>query len=150
MKWFRIFFILIILLISSRAAAQESGFGAGVILGEPTGLSFKSWLSSQTAVDFGLAWSFGHEDSFHLHGDYLIHNFNLFKTKKGKLLFYYGIGGRLKAQKKNRVGIRIPVGISYLIEKAPLDIFFELAPLLDLAPATEFGLNAGLGIRYYF
>jgi len=150
MKWLRIFFILMILLISSRAVAQESGFGAGVILGEPTGLSFKSWINSQTAVDFGLAWSFGREDSFHFHGDYLIHNFNLFKAEKGKLILYYGIGGRLKAEKKNRVGIRIPVGLVYLVEKAPLDIFFELAPLLDLAPATEFGFNAGLGIRYYF
>ncbi|MFQ5722205.1 MAG: hypothetical protein ACE5GI_06915 [Candidatus Aminicenantales bacterium] len=150
MKYLRIFFILIILLISSRAAAQERGFGAGIILGEPTGLSFKSWISSKTAVDFGLAWSFGREDSFHLHGDYLIHNFKLLKAEKGKLVLYYGIGGRLKAEKKNRVGIRIPVGLVYLIEKAPLDIFFELAPLLDLAPATEVGFNAGLGIRYYF
>ena len=32
-------------------AAQDSGFGAGVIFGEPTGLSLKSWMSSKTAVD---------------------------------------------------------------------------------------------------
>lgn len=143
-------FILAVLFLSSPALAQESGFGAGIILGEPTGLSFKYWVSSRTGLDFGAAWSFGREDSFHLHGDFLIHNFNLFKVKKGKLSLYYGIGGRIKVENRNRIGVRIPVGIVYLIKKAPIDIFFELAPLLDLAPATEFGLNGGVGLRYYF
>lgn len=130
--------------------AQDKGFGLGIILGEPTGLSLKNWVGSKTALDFAVAWSFVNSDSLHLHADYLIHNFGLFKVKKGTLILYYGIGGRVKTEKKSRVGVRIPIGINYILEKAPLDIFLELAPLFDLIPNTDFGITGGIGIRYYF
>jgi hypothetical protein len=145
-----IIFILVAGFFPSAAVSQESGFGLGIILGEPTGISFKNWVGRRAAIDGGLAWSFGNDDSLHLHADYLVHNFDLFKVEKGKLILYYGIGGRVKTEKKSRIGVRIPVGISYIFEKAPLDIFLELAPLLDLVPSTEFGLTCGIGIRYYF
>jgi len=141
---------LAVFLSLNSATAQESGFGIGIILGEPTGISLKNWLGANTALDFGIAWSFTNNGSLHLHADYIIHNFNLFQVKKGKLSLYYGIGGRFKSEKKERFGVRAPVGLCYVPEKAPLDIFLEIAPLLDLAPATEFGLTGGIGIRYYF
>ncbi|MEA2005125.1 MAG: hypothetical protein U9O50_02510 [Acidobacteriota bacterium] len=131
-------------------SAQGKGIGLGVILGEPTGLSFKAWTGDKTAIDGAAAWSFGNENSWHFHADYLFHTRNFLKAKKGNLLFYYGIGGRIKTEKKSRVGIRFPIGFSYLFEKAPFDIFFELGPLLDLVPSTEFGITGGIGIRYYF
>jgi len=144
------FLILIFLIILNPASAEELDFGAGIIFGEPTGINFKKWIGSTTAIDGGIAWSFMKEGSFHLHIDYLFHNFNLFKKNKGKLPFYYGIGCRIKMDKKSRLGIRIPIGVSYIFEKVPLDVFFELGPLLDLIPATEFGITVGIGIRYYF
>lgn len=145
-----IIFVFSILFFSTKATAQESGFGAGVILGEPTGISLKNWLGSSTALDFGIAWSFTKGGSLHLHVDYLVHNFGLFEVEKGKLALYYGIGGRFKSKRRERFGVRVPVGLCYIPEKAPIDIFLEIAPLLDLAPATEFGLTGGMGIRYYF
>ena len=50
----------------------------------------------------------------------------------------------------SRIGIRIPVGLAYLVESEPLDVFVEIVPLLDLAPDTEFDLNASVGARYFF
>ena len=151
MKRFVFILAFISLFLSSSAAAQERGFGIGVILGEPTGFSLKGWTSNNTAVDFGVAWSFVDEGSLHFHADYLVHNFNLFKPKRGKLLFYYGVGGRVKIRDNgDRVGIRVPVGLSYIPEGTSLDIFFEVAPVLDVAPKTEFEFTAGIGIRYYF
>ena len=144
-----VIFMLLAAFSSGNVAAQDSGFGLGIILGEPTGISFKNWIGSSTAIDGGIAWSFSNNNSLHLHMDYLVHNFNIFKAKKGKLALYYGIGGRIMTE-KSRVGIRIPVGINYIFGDAPLDIFFELAPVLDLVPSTEFGLTGGIGIRYYF
>ncbi|MBE0460536.1 MAG: hypothetical protein IBX60_02745 [Candidatus Aminicenantes bacterium] len=138
------------LLLPNLTYAQEKGIGFGVILGEPTGVSFKGWTGYKTAIDGAAAWSFGNESSWHFHADYLFHNRNFLKTKKGNLLVYYGIGGRIKGEKKSRVGLRFPIGFSYLFEKAPFDIFFELGPLLDLVPSTEFGITGGIGIRYYF
>lgn len=142
--------VFVILVFSGMASAQDHGFGLGIIVGEPTGVSLKTWTGSRTALDFAVAWSFGRHDALHLHADYLFHNFNLFKVEKGDLVLYYGVGGRVKAVEKTRVGVRIPIGISYLFGKDPLEIFFELGPILDLAPATDFTMTGGIGIRYFF
>lgn len=145
-----IIFMLLIAFLSSNVSAQEKGFGLGIILGEPTGISFKNWLGSKTAIDGGIAWSFSKDESLHIHLDYLIHNFNIFEVKNNNLALYYGIGGRVKAEEESRVGVRIPVGINYLFRDIPLDVFFELVPVLDLMPSTDFDLTGGVGIRYFF
>jgi hypothetical protein len=145
-----VFMVFSILWLAAPAQAQRRGFGLGVILGEPTGLSLKSWTGRTTAIDAAAAWSFGREDSLHFHVDYLVHDFNLLKTSKGRLPVYYGIGGRIKLEDKTRIGVRFPVGVSYIFEDAPLDLFAELGPILDLAPRTEFTLSASIGLRYYF
>lgn len=137
--------------IPSLSLSQEKGFGLGIILGEPTGVSMKGWLSSTTALDAGLAWSFARETSFHFHVDYLIHDYNVFTTRE-KIPLYYGIGGRIKAGRSHdgRLGIRMVGGVAYVFPKVPIDVFLEVAPILDLSPSTDFYLNAGLGARFYF
>lgn len=142
--------LIIILMITTSLAAQNSGLGVGVIVGEPTGLSFKYWTGESTAYDGAVAWSFGKEDALHLHTDILFHNPHLIEVSKGSLPVYYGIGAKLKLEDKSKLGVRIPVGIAYQFAKAPFDIFLEIVPLLDLAPATDFGLNGAIGVRYYF
>jgi hypothetical protein len=142
-----------------RARAQERGTGLGIIVGEPTGISLKSWLGKSTAFDAALAWSFDGNDFIQVHGDYLTHNFTLLTVEKGRLPFYYGIGGHIKFfntegkksdDTRTRLGVRIPLGLAYLFEKTTLDIFVEVAPVLNLVPETEFELGAALGIRYFF
>lgn len=139
-----------ILIFPVFSTAQDSGFGLGIVVGEPTGVSFKNWLGGRSAIDFAVAWSFGKEDALHVHVDYLFHNFGLFNVEKGDLVLYYGVGGRIKAEEKSRVGVRIPIGVSYIFEKDPLEIFFELGPILDLSPSTTFWITGGIGIRYFF
>ena len=135
----------------SSSRSQDHGFGAGVVIGEPTGISLKGWLSPTTAIDAGIAWSLVHETSFHIHADYLIHAFNVFETKE-KMPLYYGIGGRIKTAPHGdaRLGVRMVVGVEYMVRNAPIDLFLEMAPILDLAPATELQVNAGLGARFWF
>lgn len=146
-----VIFILVVLFSCGTAIAQEKGLGLGIIVGEPTGVSFKKWTTDTTAIDGAAAWSFSKKDVLYLHVDYVVHNFGLFKVEKGKPPLYYGIGGRIKIIKdKTTVAVRIPVGINYIFEQAPLDIFFEFVPLLDLVPSTDFGLKGAIGIRYYF
>ena len=55
----------------SHKLAGESPFGLGVMIGEPTGISGKYWLSPANAIDFAVAWSFANDANFHLHTDYL-------------------------------------------------------------------------------
>lgn len=142
--------LIIGLLITTSLAAQNSGLGAGIILGEPTGLCFKYWTGKSTAFDGAAAWSFGKKDALHLHADMLFHNSDLIKVSQGSLPVYYGIGARIRLEDKSKMGVRIPMGITYQFAKAPFDVFLEIVPLLDLAPATDFGLNGAIGVRYYF
>ncbi len=130
--------------------AQDQNFGLGFMLGEPTGISFKKWTGSKTAIDGAVAWSFSGQNSLHLHADYLVHRFDLIKVEKGRLPLYFGIGARLKLGDPTRFGVRIPVGVCYIFEEASLDIFFELVPIFDLAPATDFDIAGSIGVRYYF
>jgi hypothetical protein len=148
--------ILSVLLLACAAArppaaiAQEKGFGLGVILGEPTGFSFKGWIDQKSAIDAGLAWSFMYETSFHVHVDYIIHTDAL--TKRSDMPFYYGIGGRIKTggTGDDRIGVRIVGGLAYYIPDTPIDVFVEIAPILDIAPSTELQVNGGIGARYFF
>ena len=145
-------FLLAALTICTAVSAQDSGFGIGVIVGEPTGLSLKAWVTGSAAIDGAAAWSLRGNSSLHLHADYLHHNFGLFSLQTGRLPLYYGIGGRIRFREDDdhMIGFRIPVGIDYLFANAPLDVFLEVVPLLDLVPETDFDINGGAGIRYFF
>ena len=150
MKKIKYTVILFTILFLSAANAQSKGIGLGLIVGEPTGISFKYWTGSTTAVDAALAWSFIDEGAFHIHGDYIFHNFTLITIPEGKLPFYYGIGARIKTANDTKLGVRVPLGLAYLFNSAPIDIFLEIVPILDLTPKTDFAINAALGTRYYF
>jgi len=148
--------VLLALLTTAAVAAEPSGLGFGIIVGEPTGLSAKAWLSGNAAVDAAAGWSTRHE-YVHLHADFLLHDFGLFEVDPGDLPLYYGIGGRLVLAGSDNddkdemtVGLRVPVGVSYLFDTAPFDLFLEVVPLLNLLPETEFDMNGAVGVRYYF
>ena len=143
--------LLLVIFLSAgplQAQAQDKKLGLGIILGEPTGVIAKYWTGNRTAFDIAGSWSFSGENAFHLHADYLLHSF--IKVETGKLAFYYGIGARLNLQDDARFGIKIPLGLSYMLPNAPLDIFFEISPVMDLIPDTELKLLGFVGIRYYF
>jgi hypothetical protein len=129
---------------------QDSILGLGVVLGEPTGISLKKWVGDIIAINGAAAWSFGRKDAFQIHADFLFHKFGLFEVGEGKLPLYYGIGTRVKFETDSKVGARIPVGVNYIFENEPLDIFLEIVPILDLAPSTKFDLNGAIGIRFFF
>ncbi len=143
---------LIMLAISTDSHARKDGFGLGVIIGEPTGPTFKVWTGPKTAIDGAVAWSLDGNEDIHLHMDYLIHDFSIAKVDKGRFPLYYGIGGRIRFHDRNQddqIGVRIPVGMAYLFPNSPLELFFEVVPIVDLAPSTELDFNGGAGIRFY-
>jgi len=143
--------LLLTLFFCTITEAQDRDFGIGIIIGEPTGFSFKKWSSGTTAVDGAIGWSFGQESRLHLRGDYLVHNFDLFQVETDKVAPYYGVGGRIKiVGDETRIGVRFPLGINYIFQKVPLDIFVESAAVLDMGPRTRFEFNAAVGIRYSF
>jgi hypothetical protein len=155
--------MLFAFLLMAGTASGGQGIGLGVILGEPTGVSFKAWIDNRTAIDAAAAWSFSENDSFQFHTDYLIHPFDMPKPPevRGAVSFYFGIGGRVKLKDSDSgrnsrnenddlLGIRFPVGFSHLMAEAPIEFFAELVPVLDVVPDTDADLNAAIGARYYF
>lgn len=145
--------------VIGASQAGAGGFGAGIMVGEPTGLTFKQWMQHSRAVDFAAAWSFADETAVHMHMDYLYHVPGPPEIDIPGLLFHFGVGGRIKLveddddkddEADNRLGVRLPLGLDYLFARSHLELYFEVAPLLDLAPSTDLRVNGGVGLRYYF
>lgn len=140
---------------SFNATAQDrgSGLGAGIILGEPTGLSAQKWMSDRSALAAAAAWSFSGSNVLHIHVDYQLHNYDLITVEQGIMSFYWGIGGRIVLREGDRdsiLGARVPLGLNYHIEGSRLAAFVEAVPKINLIPSTGFDVGAGLGIRYFF
>ena len=142
---YRLQILVVFLVISLSATYAQGNFGIGVILGEPTGLSAKLYTGSNNAFDFAAAWSFKGNGNLLLQADYVWHS-----SLARELALYYGIGGRVIFQNDPLVGVRIPIGLDYRFSSAPIDIFVELVPILDLIPSTNFNLGGGIGIRFWF
>ncbi|MFY0683512.1 MAG: hypothetical protein JXR20_03105 [Balneola sp.] len=142
-------FIGVTTLFSSISAQQKgNNFGIGFMVGEPTGVSIKKWVTDNSAFDIGAAWSLSDKnEALHLHADFLQHNwFN----DQPNLAFYYGIGARTILDSDPKFGVRVPFGLNYVFEHIPFDAFVEAVPIFDLAPDTEFAGNGAFGMRFYF
>ncbi|MBN2071111.1 MAG: hypothetical protein JW814_06590 [Candidatus Krumholzibacteriota bacterium] len=149
--------VSMICLYAGKAAAESSRhrFSGdtrefGIILGEPTGLTYKEWTGSSTAFDLGVAWSFRREGHIHIHADYLFHNFLFFEVEGDRMPYYIGFGARVRIEDDPRAGARFVIGAEYYHNEVPLGFFFELAPIFDLIPETEFDMNGGVGVRVVF
>jgi hypothetical protein len=154
---------LCLFLAVQGSVAQERKFGLGLIIGEPTGISAKLWTSSVNAFDFGLGWSIGGDrignykgtydggSRIHFHMDYLWHSFDAIHSSE-RFPLYYGFGGRINsgAGYDASLAIRGVFGIAWLPHNTPIDVFLELVPSLQLTSTTGFGIDAGIGARYFF
>jgi hypothetical protein len=144
--------VIFLLSLVSITKSQNKGFGAGILIGEPTGLSGKYWLDESRALDFGLAYSFVHtHPAFSLHSDVIFHDSDIIKSQF-RLPVYYGFGIRIHFSNKdgNTFGARGVMGIAWLLDNEALDIFFEIAPVFNLFPETSLQLDFSIGSRYYF
>lgn len=142
-----LFVIGLSFLNNAQAQYRSGSTELGVILGEPTGVSIQVWQSGTRAIDGALAWSFGRDDKIHVHADYLKHD--QLSVDRGSLTFYYGIGARAILTDDARFGPRFPIGLHYVIPDSRFSLFFEVAPIFDLVPATDFDVNGGIGVRYF-
>ncbi len=162
------YFLVVVLFLTAvftaqKLEAQNKKFGLGVIVGEPTGLSAKLWLSHVNALVFGLGWSVegyrvnGFDPDYDrvtrigFHVDYIWHSYDAIAAN-GQFPLYYGIGGRINTGPPyaGTFAVRGVLGIEWLPHSTPLDIFLEIVPTLQLVSSTGFGLDAGFGARYFF
>lgn len=137
-------------------------FGLGIMIGQPTGLSGKYYLGGSTAIDFGIAnyYRYRYEYAFHLHADFLWHPLVLVDADAFQLPLHFGVGARILDhgdreyfEDNTHLGVRVPVGLTFYFKNVPLDIFVEIAYVLDIVSDDRHSysdFNSNLGIRYYF
>lgn len=135
--------LLIILILPVTVFADQ---GIGIVLGEPTGITFKS-----ESLVIGLGWSFATNDNqIDTTLDWWLINENLTDI----LDWYLGAGAKIRINLNQNtdifnIGFRVPVGIQWWASNE-IEIFGEIAPGLLLFPSTSFDISAGIGLRYYF
>jgi len=147
---------------SPASAEDEKGaLGVGLILGEPTGISAKLYLSDDTAVDAAAGGAFI-GGGVQAHADFLWHPWVLTNEDTFVMPAYFGLGARVLDHDRSgadddfHMGVRLVGGILFDFRTVPLDVFVELAIVGEWASADDdhggFGpaINLGLGGRYYF
>jgi len=145
--------VVMIIFCSQMIFAQNKIFGLGVFAGQPSGITAKYWLSAKgsSALEFGLAYSLTVDNYFYFSASFLEHFFGIIPASSGQIPLFLGIGFETALYGDGMgLGIRIPFGVSYIFGKIPLDIYFEVAPVLYLFPSTSYGTEICIGIRYYF
>jgi hypothetical protein len=155
--------IVVLLLCTALCSAQEmqqgGKFGAGFVIGEPTGIAWKYRINQINAVDGAIGFS--PYNAYRVHVDYL---WQSYPFSEQNLAMHYGIGaafgsagtaysnrsGVLFRDRELGFGVRGVIGLNYLIRNSPVDLFFELAPLIVLTPNSASGIDLGFGARVYF
>ncbi len=146
--------------VERECQAQEKGvLGLGVLLGEPTGVAAKYFLTDDTALSGALGFA-PIANGLAAHVDYLWHPIVLDSRTTVVMPLYVGIGGRILRRRRTngvaehfRFGGRGVVGVVFDFVEKPIDVFLETAVVAELrTEGTAFGLdlNFGVGVRYYF
>ncbi len=119
----------------------------------------KIWTNPVNAFTFDIGESdFG---PTRIDGDYLWH-FDAFGSRAVKLIAGPGLclafgdgngiyGGREFYNGDNGTGIaaRLMFGLNIIPERTPLEMFFELGPIVGFSPTGGVGLDVAAGIRFY-
>ena len=137
---------------SPAPGPQGSRFGAGLVIGEPTGPNVKYWINDTLALDGTVGWSLRDGDNVYVNADALWHKFDVIPVSSGRTAAYIGVGPSIefRHEEDNRFGVRAPVGISYMLDNKPIDVFVEVAPVLDVSPGLHGDFTAGIGVRFWF
>lgn len=143
----------------SRKFVANKTFGLGLMVGAPSGLSGKYFYSRSNAFDFGVGAIryYRNHDGVHLHVDHLWHPVSLASNRDFELPLYFGIGARLFDFDGGgtALGLRVPLGISFDFNTAPIDVFLEVALVIDtyfdyVGDSRYTDFNGALGVRYWF
>lgn len=143
--------LLFILAIFKFDVHANNVFGAGIYIGSPTGIKVKMNLNKTNALSSVVAWDIN-QSQMYVSVDY---SYNFIYTIKNEnttlpIFLYTGPGIRVMASNNAKVGIKFTGGAGFKFSDIPLEFFLEVSPILDVFPATELGLNAGIGFILYF
>lgn len=146
-------FVICVVFSSSSQSAGGSG-GIGIILGDPTGLTYQHKMANDRFMDFYLAYTW--DDEWFVAGDYKFALRNVFPSNI-PVTPYIGGGLFLHVEEEDKkhkddiaIGLRIPAGIEWKVPQAPFTVFAELVPGMKFVPSTDAEFQGGIGGRYNF
>lgn len=153
---------------ASSQATLDTGpshFGAGLQVGDPTGVSLAWRPTEWNAVEVGLGYDLL-DGQFKSSADYLQSVAVIDPGPSVRIPVYIGLGagvgsdlgmemGGLRDTEEGRpdattVAARVPIGASVLMMNAPVEIFAHVIPSLLVLPERQLGVDGALGVRYYF
>jgi hypothetical protein len=143
--------LLLVSFLPKAEAARR--FGLGIVVAGPTGLTAEYIYAKNRDVSAALGWG---DESFHLNLDHHWNQPNLIKADGVPINIYFGAGLRWISWSHNdddsgqSIGLRAPFGVQHIFRSVPIQIFFELAPVLLLVDHTGFEIDIALGARYFF
>lgn len=157
MLWKQITLMAIFFIFVNILNSNEKDLGVGIILFNPTGISFKYRWDEKISYEAALGFSSTNNAHFHagfLYNFYKINqNMNLYsgisilveeRTKKSKLFKGFFI------KRKNYYGgARIPIGFLFDTTNKDLDFFGEFNLDFLIINRWEADLNIALGIRIF-
>lgn len=145
-----ILFVLLMAVLET-AYSQERKFGIGGIIGDPDGITAKGWLSESTAVAGAVSLDLGEDYSwFSVHADFLKQK-TLATWEEALLQSHFGGGLRVvSGDFQEFIAIRAPLGVDVNAIDAPVEVFMEVVPTIDVDPEFFFYFTGGVGFRYYF
>ena len=160
---------LLMLAALGTAEATEVGdnraFGLGVQLGRPFGLTGKIYMGGRTnAIDFLVGTDYGsrgyYYDGFTAQVAYHWHLVELTSGGGVAIPFRIGVGGFLGTGYRDgywydrggdlSLGARVPFGLDFDLERAPVQFYIELAIRIVIFPGIYPDGDGGIGFRYYF
>ncbi len=123
---------------ATERVQHPEGWGIGLMLGSPLGLTAKYWLGGANAIDVGI----GGGPGFRIHGDYTWGLAQLLQKKTDLTLdLYVGAGGAFVfasgfctyygdrfCQDRAFGGVRVPFGLDARLRRVPVNFGLELAP----------------------
>jgi hypothetical protein len=140
---------IVLLVVATHSSSAQQVFGIGLMLGAPSGVSFKASISPSSSADFLFAG--GPSDSFFSQGQYNFTILTLRKTDDHEINLYGGPGMYLRfpIQRKAVFGFSGAFGIGWIFKKN-LEFFTEVSPKMGLIDRTELDMTGGIGFRFLF
>lgn len=151
MKRLGLGFVLGMVFLCSGSVSAQGRFGLGVIIGQPSGFSMKYWLDSRNSIDGIIGADLGRHGGMSLVCDWAHHWADLTPVSRGRFLLgagagaFVGVGGR-----DAEFGVRVKVLADYVFAPAPVNIFLEIAPAVQIIDGPDLGVQGGLGVRWFF
>lgn len=146
--------LLALFALAAAVPAAPGSMGAGVFLGQPTGLSFGVDMAPAHWLDFKAAWDFsGGKDGYAivLQGNYEFAFPGVLVIEGQDIVPFVGVGAQLNLSDAGlNLGVHVPFGLDYRFSRVPIELFLEAGLDVYLIPATAFSGSGGLGIRFRF